>query len=166
MVFCRNPVPMLIYEPSSLAIPAANDAFQQLYGYSHHELLAMSAEQLRQKEDIPKFRDHLVREKHDVRRSGIWRHLRRDGTIMFVQVESSAVEHRGRPARLVACINVDDKLRAERLARRDEARLDSLLDLCQRTSSLDEVGLLGFAVGEARALTSSTFGYLHLVSGS
>jgi signal transduction histidine kinase len=68
---------------------------------------------------------NLAQTPEPLERSGPWRHLKRDGTVIEVEVTSHGVDFLGRPARLVMATDVTDR---ERLTRQlaQAQRLESL----------------------------------------
>jgi PAS domain S-box-containing protein/putative nucleotidyltransferase with HDIG domain len=162
-LFGSNPLPMLIYDVRTLAIIAVNDAIVESYGYARKELLSMTIEDIRPHEDRAKLRAYIGDPDDRRHRSAVWRHRQRDGSIIDVRTESSAVEFDGRMVRLVALINMTQTLKAERAVNRNESRLNSMLHLSQRASTFTEAEIFELATSEAAALTDSTRAHLHLV---
>lgn len=101
LMFETSPIPTLVYDDESLAILAVSDVTLSHYGYSREEFLGMTIKELRPAEDVPDLMKHLATTKSDVRHSGIWRHTKKDGTIMTVDVRSHAIPWEGHQARLV-----------------------------------------------------------------
>ena len=112
ILFDGNPMPMWILSKTSLDILDVNDAAIREYGYSRNEFLKLNAVDLRPVEDIAKYLDH-VNSLSLENKTAIWRHKRKDGTIMMVDVMADNINYEGEQARLVLANDVTDKLKLE-----------------------------------------------------
>jgi PAS domain S-box-containing protein len=99
-LFILNPEPMWVYDLETLQILDVNEAAIRRYGYSRPEFLALTLEDLRPAEDVPKFLE-LLPDIPNFDRSGPWRHLLKDGTVIQVLITSHSVNFGDRDARLV-----------------------------------------------------------------
>lgn len=99
-LFALNPEPMWVYDVETLRILDVNEAALQRYGYSHDEFLALTLKDLRPPEDVPKFLE-LLPDTPNSDRTGPWRHLLQNGTVIQVLITSHSVSFRDRSARLV-----------------------------------------------------------------
>ena len=99
-LFMLNPEPMWVYDVETLQILDVNEAAIQRYGYSRPEFLTLTLEDLRPLEDVPKFLE-LLPDIPNFDRSGPWRHLLKDGTVIQVLITSHSVYFGDRAARLV-----------------------------------------------------------------
>ena len=144
LLFDDNPQPMWVYEQSTLRFLAVNDAAVHRYGYSRQEFLASTIRDIRPPEDVKSAvtsaRSELVYEQ-----SGPWRHLKKDGTLIDVEINSHAVDFEGRRARFVMAEDVTSRLASEAQLRH-LAVTDPLTGLANRTLVLDR---LGHALGQA-----------------
>lgn len=83
-----NPYPIWFYDPMTFRFVDVNDAAVDRYGYSREEFLTMSIFDIRPSEDYDKVMTafHLIgEESHE---SGTWRHLKKDGTLMYVNISA------------------------------------------------------------------------------
>ena len=106
-LFALNPEPMWVYDVETLRILDVNEAALQRYGYSHDEFVALTIKDLRPAEDVPKFLE-LLPETPNSDRTGPWRHLLKNGTVIQVLITSHSVSFRDRPARLVMAESLTD----------------------------------------------------------
>lgn len=113
LLFEKNPMPMWIISKSTLDVLDVNDAAVNHYGYSKNEFLQLNARDMRPREDIEKYLDSLRKEVKGTTKSGIWRHKKKDGTIIIVDVVADDIIYRDKPARLVLANDVTEKLKAE-----------------------------------------------------
>ncbi len=119
-LFDANPQPMWVYDRETLAFLAVNDAAVTCYGYSRDEFLSMTARDIRPPEDLPALEAHLANVPEGTSYSAGWRHLKKDGSLIDVEVSGHPLEFAGRPARLVLVTDVTERDRvAAELAERD-----------------------------------------------
>jgi PAS domain S-box-containing protein len=113
-LFENNPVPMLVYELDGSHLLDANEIFLTSYGYSREELSTMCVYDLHAAEEIERLKQNfaLPRPK-GLRRLGEWRHRRKSGQVIDVDVTALDVSFEGRPARLALAIDITDRKRAE-----------------------------------------------------
>ncbi len=119
LLFERNPHPMWVVDPETLAYLAVNEAAVRQYGYSREEFAKMTLEDLRPSEDVPALLNHFSRVVNSespevgIRPAGVWRHRKKDGTIIDVEVTRSHIAFRGRNAVLGLGTDITERLRAE-----------------------------------------------------
>ncbi len=135
-LFISNPHPMWVYDLDTLAFLAVNDAAVAHYGYSRDEFLAMTIAEIRPAADAPQLLTNvaLAAQSHEeYTRSSFWRHLKKDGSLIEVEIASHPLEFEGRRARMVLAYDMTERNRAEAqlLAAQDE--LKRLLGSADRT---------------------------------
>jgi two-component system, cell cycle sensor histidine kinase and response regulator CckA len=114
LLFTANPVPMWVFDLETLRFLEVNPAAVKAYGYSRDEFLAMTIADIRPPEHVAAVvADVRSRQSGELRKSGLWRHRRKDGTPMTVLITAQAIEFQGRPARLALAQDVSER---ERLA--------------------------------------------------
>jgi len=109
LLFENNPRPMWVYDTETLAFLAVNDAAIEKYGYSREEFLTMTIKDVRPPEDLPNLFDSLSKVHQTGEYAGCWRHQKRDGSIIDVEIASHQLPFAGRPARLVLANDVTEK---------------------------------------------------------
>ncbi len=113
-LFDKHPYPMWIYDLVSLKILAVNDAGVDHYGYSKKEFLSMTIRDIRPTEDVSQLEGFLSdHTKVGKDHASIWSHRKRNGDTIVVEVNASDVDFKGKPARLVAIMDITDKLKKE-----------------------------------------------------
>jgi PAS domain S-box-containing protein len=112
-LFERNPYPMFVYDRQTLAYLAVNDAAVQQYGYTREEFLAMTLKDIRPPEDVPALLEALVRSRPELERAGVWRHRKKDGSLIDVEIVAHALSFGGRPAGIVMAYDVTERRRLE-----------------------------------------------------
>jgi len=109
-----NPQPMWIYELETLAFLDVNDAAIQHYGYSREEFLSMTIKDMRPPEDIPALLENISRVTEGLDRAGTWRHIKKNGTLIYVEIISHTLTFAGRRAEIVLALDVTEKKRIEK----------------------------------------------------
>jgi two-component system cell cycle sensor histidine kinase/response regulator CckA len=122
MLFEANPLPMWVYDAETLRFLAVNEAAVRKYGYTRAGFLSMKITEIRPPEDV----DALLA---DLRQRGgpgstvpgTWRHRRKDGSLIDVEITAGRVQFEGRPAALVLAHDVTERRRLEeRLAQAEK----------------------------------------------
>jgi PAS domain S-box-containing protein len=98
----------------------------RLYGYSHEEFLALTADQIRPEEDIDDLRRAFADWSNNYSQR-IWRHRKKNGEVIAVRVTSFNLEFAGRRARLGVIEDLTERMLAEERAKQSEQRYKALL---------------------------------------
>jgi two-component system, cell cycle sensor histidine kinase and response regulator CckA len=123
-LFAANPQPMWFFDTATLSFLEVNDAAVDHYGYSRDEFLAMTIADIRPPEDVPRLRATVGRvSEHAIDEAGVWRHRKKDGSIIFVEITSHVVPYEGRQAEFVLAHDVTARLKAEAAVLESEERL-------------------------------------------
>ncbi len=125
ILFDSNPHPMWAYDLETLAFLAVNDAAIRHYGYSRAEFLQMTIADIRPREDVPALREHVTQVTDGLDESGVWRHRKKDGTLIEVEITSHTLVLDGRPAKVVLATDVTERRRTEEALRRSQ-KMESL----------------------------------------
>ena len=113
-MFQANPHPMWLYDVATLRFLAVNDAAIAHYGYSEAEFLAMTIADIRPPADVPRLLDQIRHlEGYAQYPGGEWRHRKKDGTLIEVEISSNELEYEGRLARVVLGNDISERKRAE-----------------------------------------------------
>jgi len=105
-LFAGNPLPMWIYDVETLRFLEVNEAAIAQYGYTEEEFLAMRIADIRPAEDLPRLQEYIVSPRGSFRHAGEWRHRRKSGQIIDVDITSHTIEIAGRAAVLVVARDV------------------------------------------------------------
>ena len=128
-LFEANPHPMWVYELKTLRFLAVNDAAIAHYGYSSDEFLAMTIADIRPPEDVPKLLENVARVKNlGVDKAGVWRHRKKDGMQIDVEITSHVLDFQGRRAEMVLAHDVTERLRATHELADSEERFRGLVE--------------------------------------
>jgi PAS domain S-box-containing protein len=112
-LFERNPHPMFVYDRDSFTYLAVNDAAVHQYGYTREEFLRMTIMDIRPAEDVPVLRTMLAHSGDGFEHRGVWRHRKKDGTLIDVEILAHALRFGDRPAGIVLAYDVTERRRLE-----------------------------------------------------
>jgi diguanylate cyclase (GGDEF)-like protein/PAS domain S-box-containing protein len=114
LLFELNPFPTWVYEIDSWRLVAVNDAMVENYGYSRKELLGMTVFDLREPDEVEPLKEYLAQYDDRERTTGVWKHRRKDGSSMWVEITTHPIEIDGRRCRLVIGNDITEQREAER----------------------------------------------------
>ncbi len=115
-LFANNPLPMWVMDIKTFQFLDVNQVTETVYGYSRAEFLTLTAIDIRPEED----RDIFIESQlsgglnTDTINRGVWRHVRKNGSIIEVEVFAHNILFEGKVARLVLANDVTEKRQAER----------------------------------------------------
>ncbi|HEX9979297.1 MAG TPA: PAS domain S-box protein [Flavobacterium sp.] len=127
-LFEKSPLPKWIYDIETLKFLNVNDAAVRHYGYSKDEFLNMTILDIRPQEDYESLQNAIdeVRSNNAYKR-GSFRHIKKNGEIIDVEIESNETEFEGRLCRLVLSIDITDRLLSQKALMASEKRFKSLI---------------------------------------
>jgi PAS domain S-box-containing protein len=105
-LFDENPQPMWIYDRSTFEFLTFNAATLRHYGYGAAEFRELTAKDLCPPGEVENFVADSARSSPIAQRRGLWRHCKRDGSIVEVEITALDLIYSGRPARLVLANDV------------------------------------------------------------
>jgi len=109
VLFERHPNPLWVYDLETAAFLAVNEAAVQHYGYSREEFLGMRLEAIRPQEDVERLRDYRSTLEAGLVETGEWRHRKKDGTIIDVDITRHTLTFAGRPAALAIARDITQR---------------------------------------------------------
>lgn len=113
LLFESSTLPTWLCDLASFKFLAVNNAAVKQYGYSREEFLAMSFRDIQPREELPGIEDFNTGMQHAVPNASEWRHKKKDGTTIDVEVIWQELLYRGRPAALVMANDISGRKRAE-----------------------------------------------------
>ena len=118
LIFDSNPKPTMVYDHLTLAILEANKAAVQHYGYSAEEFKKLTLRDIRPPEDVPAMIEYMHRiakaePNNQVRYAGIWRHRRKNGEIMDVEIKWCPIAFGDRMVSLAMITDITERKRVE-----------------------------------------------------
>jgi two-component system cell cycle sensor histidine kinase/response regulator CckA len=109
-LFEASPNPMWVYSLETLRFLAVNQAAVRHYGYTREEFLEMGLLDIRPAAEIPALlEDVTLIAAGQPGLSRVWRHRRKDGGVIEVEVTATSLSFDDREARLVSLIDVTEK---------------------------------------------------------
>ena len=112
-LFDRLPSPMWVYDFESMRFLDVNQAAIDQYGWTREEFLRMTIREIRPPEDLPAFDARLRARGPGIMVGGRFRHRRKDGGTLEVEIASQEVLFGGMRARLVLATDVTTRVRME-----------------------------------------------------
>ena len=128
MLFDSNPSPLTMVAKDDLSFIAVNEAVANLYGYKKEELLRMNIKELIPEEDLKKLQKRFQMDVTGSTDLGTVRQIRKDKSIIYVQIFAHDFIFEDRPVRLSLLIDVTERLKAEESLRESEARFRSAFE--------------------------------------
>ena len=126
-LFEMNPLPMWVYDFESLRFTDVNDAAVKHYGYSRTEFLRMTIRDIRPSEEIEAMEQALATASPR-RGPSHFRHHKKDGTVIDVEITSFEFVFGARHSRLVIAQDITTRMRADEELRRSEERYRELFE--------------------------------------
>ena len=108
ILFDLSPTPKHVYDLETLHIIDVNEAAIQHYGYSRDEFLGMNIKDLRPEREIPQLMRAIEKYKttSGIIRFGIFDHLKKDGSIIKMDISGQKFSLDGRTRVMVICNDV------------------------------------------------------------
>jgi PAS domain S-box-containing protein len=122
----------------------------------------MTVRQIRPKEDVEELISAIRNNNFEQYSDKTWRHLKKDGSPIFVKLQSNPINFRGQNARVVLALDITKEVEAEAKTEKIYKYLERFQEAVSKTSFLglmDEKGNLSFvneALLEKTRLNSST----------
>lgn len=171
-LFDANPQPMWIYDVETLQFLHVNDSAVRQYGYSKEEFLRMTIKDIRP----PLDNDRLIKTVHNIRTSnkfsrGLFRHLKKNGDLIFVDVKSNAIDFEGKKARLISSTDITEQVNAEEAYKfreqwfkalvQDGSDLISILDIEGNYKYVSPTTNSILGIRESELIGKNSFDFIH-----
>jgi PAS domain S-box-containing protein len=152
LLFDANPWPMWVYDRGDMAFLAVNEAAVKYYGYSRKEFLSMTLRDIRPPEDVPALVADVSIPSPHLHTDGPWRHRKKDGSIIHVEITAHPIQFGNADACLVLAHDITERLKLEEQLRQSQ--------------KLEAVGqLAGGIAHDFNNLLTVVEGYAELVHG-
>ena len=172
-LFAHSPLPMLVFDRTTLAILDVNEAALAHYGYAREAFLQLTISELRPPEDVALMQQlrAAIAAAGEIPACHTVRHRRSDGTLLDVNVWTRALDFDGRPARIALIQDVSEQQRALAALRLSQLKYQTifrtspdLIAITERASGrFLEVNdaytrIMGYTAEEAIGRTSAELG--------
>jgi PAS domain S-box-containing protein len=134
-MFENNPQPMWIYDMETLKFLEINGAAIHQYGYTREEFLSMTLKDIRPREDLEALLSEIANTGKNYNPASEWRHLKKNGEVIYVEIISQHVEFNNRTARHVMVTDISARKHAEEEI--IKLNLDLEKRIIERTSQLE-----------------------------
>lgn len=128
LLFESHPLAMWVFDRRTLRFLAVNEAAIRQYGFTEQEFLAMTIADIRPAEDVPALLDDVARRTHGLQVPGVWRHRRKDGQLIDVEIVCHCLQFRGIDAMFVSAHDVTEQKRAAELLEDSEQKYRVLFE--------------------------------------
>ena len=140
LLFYGNPQPMWLFDFESLKFIDVNEAAINHYGYSREEFLKMTLLDIRPKQEVKPymlFRNKLLRsrKRNFSGNAGIWKHMKKNGELIDVEITRTPVIFEGKNAILILVNDVTERLKAEENLKKRNSEINLLYQASQEISA-------------------------------
>ncbi|WP_158266932.1 PAS domain-containing protein [Chitinophaga niastensis] len=115
-LFNEHPIPMWIYEKTSLRFLSVNEAAVQKYGYNKSEFRQLTLKDIREPEEVLNFMENVTERCNGAQYRGIWKHRKKNGDNFFVEIYSHPTIYYGKEARFIMAKDIDQQVRSAKEA--------------------------------------------------
>jgi two-component system cell cycle sensor histidine kinase/response regulator CckA len=129
LLFEANPNPMWVYSPETQKFLAVNETAVKEYGYPRDEFLSMLLKDIQLPHPFPEFlQSQPEMPAPDETYRKVSKHIRKDGSLIDVEVTSAPILFRGRQACLVLAEDITDRLLADAALRESTKSYQSIVE--------------------------------------
>jgi PAS domain S-box-containing protein len=156
LLFESTPQPIWVFDDETLQFLAVNEAAVATYGYSREEFLSMTVNHIRSTEQVPAL---IIKNSNGPDRpviSSPWRHRRKDGSAIYVELTSHELDFKGRKAQLVIASDVTERKILDEKQQKMHASLQhSAMEWRQTFNAIDFPVLIVDLEGRIRRLNQA-----------
>ncbi|MCA1763776.1 MAG: response regulator [Cryomorphaceae bacterium] len=111
-LFHLSPQPMWVYDSESLRFLDVNESAVKHYGYSYEDFMSMTIKEIRPAEEIPILKKALELSKGESPHlsDGVFKHLKKDGEVIHVEIRSNKITFKGRDAMVILANDITESL--------------------------------------------------------
>jgi len=169
-LFDFSPYPMWVLDKHTLDFLKVNDEAIKLYGYSTNEFLSMNVRDLWVPE-IKKEIHNIWKDNYHQKFNTSVKHLKKDGSIIHVEILSNPIDFDGREARVTQIKDITGQLEAEEALKSSEKRFKALVqDASDLIMIMDFTGDLSYVspsssqmigISDSDMIENNFFHYIH-----
>ena len=124
----NDPLPMWIYDLETLSFLEVNKAAVKQYGYSRTEFLQMRLADIQPGEDAERRKVQVRTKRQRLQYSGEWRHIKKDGTLIYVDITSRKLIYKGHKAVLIVAKDITESKRIHFALKESQAELMDVIE--------------------------------------
>lgn len=109
LLFEHNPLPTWVFDSETLRFLQVNEAAIKQYGYTPQEFACMTVLDIRLPEEREGFQEQMESWPNRGQYQANWKHMRKDGRAMHVEIISHQLEYAGRRVRLMVAQDVSER---------------------------------------------------------
>jgi diguanylate cyclase (GGDEF)-like protein/PAS domain S-box-containing protein len=140
LLFDSNPIPMWVFDRDTLRFLAVNRSAIRQYGFTEEEFLRMTIAEIRPPEYVSEMLSDVAKRTRGLQKPGAWKHRKKDGAILDVEVVCHDLDFQGFEAMLVAAYDVTEQHRSREtilfktalLEAESETTIDGILAVDER----------------------------------
>lgn len=127
-LFHLSPIPMYLYCCSSYKFLDVNQATINHYGYSREEFLSMKLPDIRPKEDLSIWEEHMNKLEEGIPfpDSVIVRHIKKNGEIIMVEIKGNYIDFLGHRAQVILAHDITDQMKYIQTVEEQNTRLQEI----------------------------------------
>jgi PAS domain S-box-containing protein len=109
-LFDNNPIPICIWDFETGQFVDCNEEAARKYGYTKEKFLKLTIWDIRPKEELAAIEQATRSEEaYGTRHKRVWRHQKRNGEIMYMDVRGQLIDYNGRRASLILAQDVTER---------------------------------------------------------
>jgi PAS domain S-box-containing protein len=128
ILFADNPQPMIVYDWDTLKIMEVNQTAEIFYGYNREEFIRMSIDELHPKAEKSLIIDLISKTKLGAHTDGIYNHVKKNGQLVFVEVNAVSAPIFGPNARHVLIDDVTERIMVEEKVQKSVSLLNATIE--------------------------------------
>lgn len=132
LLFERNPLPMWMMTLPEYKVLDVNNAGLEQYGYEYEEFLEVEMKNLLDPLELPRMYNQLNTQFRGLYYPGVWRHQKKDGTIIYADIVTHDIYYHGAPVRLVLAKEITEQYKAEEKLRQSYEEVKRLTGYLQK----------------------------------
>jgi PAS domain S-box-containing protein len=145
-LFRLSPLPLWVYDCATLRFLTVNEAAVTQYGYSKEEFLSKTIVDIRPPEEIPRLMDVVKSVGADGKFAlrGVFRHLKKNGEIVTVEIRSNDIIYKGLKAKVVLVNDITERLNYTTAIERQNSKLHEIAYMQSHVVRAPLATLMGF----------------------
>lgn len=145
-LFRLSPLPLWVYDCATLRFLAVNEAAVNQYGYSREEFLSMTIIDIRPKDEVPKLMDTIESNKGEGQFvfRGVFKHIKKGGEIVTVEIRSNDVMYRGMKAKVVLVNDITERMNYTSAIEKQNEKLQEIAHMQSHVVRAPLATMMGF----------------------